>query len=49
MAATKLSSFRQKNSAPYQPIERSGCQMIYTSRRSSEMTKYAANVFLAMQ
>jgi len=33
----------------YQPIERSGCQMIYTSRRSSEMIKYAANVFLAMK
>jgi UDPglucose 6-dehydrogenase len=33
----------------YQPIERAGCQMIYTSRRSSEMIKYAANVFLAMK
>jgi UDPglucose 6-dehydrogenase len=33
----------------YQPIERAGCQMMYTSRRSSEMIKYAANVFLAMK
>ena len=33
----------------YQPMERAGCQMIYTSRRSSEMIKYAANVFLAMK
>jgi UDPglucose 6-dehydrogenase len=33
----------------YQPMERVGCQMIYTSRRSSEMVKYAANVFLAMK
>jgi UDPglucose 6-dehydrogenase len=33
----------------YQPMARAGCQMIYTSRRSSEMIKYAANVFLAMK
>ncbi len=33
----------------YQPIERAGVQMVYTSRRSSEMIKYAANVFLAMK
>jgi UDPglucose 6-dehydrogenase len=33
----------------YQPIERAGCQMISTSRRSSEMIKYAANVFLPMK
>ncbi len=33
----------------YQPIERAGGQMVYTSRRSSEMIKYAANVFLAMK
>ena len=33
----------------YQPIKRAGGQMIYTSRRSSEMIKYAANVFLAMK
>jgi UDPglucose 6-dehydrogenase len=33
----------------YQPIEREGSQVLYTSRRSSEMIKYAANVFLAMK
>jgi UDPglucose 6-dehydrogenase len=33
----------------YQPIERAGGQMVYTSRRTSEMIKYAANVFLAMK
>ncbi len=33
----------------YQPIERAGGQIVYTSRRSSEMIKYAANVFLAMK
>jgi UDPglucose 6-dehydrogenase len=33
----------------YQPIEREGSQILYTSRRSSEMIKYAANVFLAMK
>jgi UDPglucose 6-dehydrogenase len=33
----------------YQPIERAGGRMVYTSRRSSEMIKYAANVFLAMK
>jgi UDPglucose 6-dehydrogenase len=33
----------------YQPIERNGGPIIYTSRRSSEMIKYAANVFLAMK
>jgi UDPglucose 6-dehydrogenase len=33
----------------YQPIARNGGPIIYTSRRSSEMIKYAANVFLAMK
>jgi UDPglucose 6-dehydrogenase len=33
----------------YQPIERVGGQMVYTSWRSSEMIKYAANVFLALK
>ena len=33
----------------YRPIERNGGQIVYTSRRSSEMIKYAANVFLAMK
>ena len=33
----------------YQPIGRTGGQIVYTSRRSSEMIKYAANVFLAMK
>jgi UDPglucose 6-dehydrogenase len=33
----------------YRPIERNGGPMVYTSRRSSEMIKYAANVFLAMK
>jgi len=33
----------------YQPIERNGGRIVYTSRRSSEMIKYAANVFLAMK
>ncbi len=33
----------------YQPIERVGGPIVYTSRRSSEMIKYAANVFLAMK
>jgi UDPglucose 6-dehydrogenase len=33
----------------YQPIKRVGGQIVYTSRRSSEMIKYAANVFLAMK
>jgi UDPglucose 6-dehydrogenase len=33
----------------YQPIERAGGRMVYTSRRSSDMIKYAANVFLAMK
>ena len=33
----------------YQPIKRAGGQIVYTSRRSSEMIKYAANVFLAMK
>ena len=33
----------------YQPIERPGGPIVYTSRRSSEMIKYAANVFLAMK
>ena len=30
-------------------IERNGGRIVYTSRRSSEMIKYAANVFLAMK
>jgi UDPglucose 6-dehydrogenase len=33
----------------YRPIERNGGRIVYTSRRSSEMIKYAANVFLAMK
>jgi UDPglucose 6-dehydrogenase len=33
----------------YQPIKREGRQILYTSRRSSEMIKYAANVYLAMK
>ena len=33
----------------YRPIKRAGGQIVYTSRRSSEMIKYAANVFLAMK
>ncbi len=33
----------------YQPIARNGGPIVYTSRRSSEMIKYAANVFLAMK
>jgi len=33
----------------YRPIQRAGRQIVYTSRRSSEMIKYAANVFLAMK
>src|SRR4029077_3041121 len=31
----------------YRPIERNGGRIVYTSRRSSEMIKYAANVCLA--
>jgi len=33
----------------YRPIERNGGPIVYTSRRSAEMIKYAANVFLAMK
>jgi UDPglucose 6-dehydrogenase len=33
----------------YRPIERNGGPVVYTSRRSSEMIKYAAKVFLAMK
>ncbi len=33
----------------YQPISRAGAPIVYTSRRSAEMIKYAANVFLAMK
>jgi UDPglucose 6-dehydrogenase len=33
----------------YRPISRTGGPIVYTSRRSSEMIKYAANVFLAMK
>jgi UDPglucose 6-dehydrogenase len=33
----------------YQPIKRAGGRVVYTSRRSSEMIKYAANVFLALK
>src|SRR5271166_1658597 len=33
----------------YRPIQRSAGPILYTSRRSSELIKYAANVFLAMK
>ncbi len=33
----------------YHPIARVGSPIVYTSRRSAEMIKYAANVFLAMK
>lgn len=33
----------------YRPIKREGRAIVWTSRRSSEMIKYAANVFLAMK
>ena len=33
----------------YRPIRRAGRPIIHTSRRSAEMIKYAANVFLAMK
>jgi UDPglucose 6-dehydrogenase len=33
----------------YRPIKRAGRPILYTSRRSAEMIKYAANVFLAMK
>jgi UDPglucose 6-dehydrogenase len=33
----------------YRPIRRAGRPIVYTSRRSAEMIKYAANVFLAMK
>ena len=33
----------------YQPIEHNDGPIVYTSRRSSEMIKYASNVFLAMK
>ncbi len=33
----------------YEPIERGAGPIVYTSRRSAEMIKYAANVFLAMK
>ena len=40
---------RRGHARIYRPIERSGGPIVYTSRRSSEMIKYAANVFLAMK
>src|SRR5277367_5310867 len=40
---------RQVMGEIYRPIERNGGRIVYTSRRSSEMIKYAANVFLAMK
>ncbi len=33
----------------YRPLERNAGPIVYTSRRSAEMIKYAANVFLAMK
>jgi UDPglucose 6-dehydrogenase len=33
----------------YRPLERNGSPIVYTSRRSAELIKYAANVFLAMK
>ena len=33
----------------YRPIKRAGGPVVWTSRRSSEMIKYAANVFLALK
>ena len=33
----------------YRPIQRSAGPILYTARRSAEMIKYAANVFLAMK
>ena len=33
----------------YRPLERNAGPSVYTSRRSAEMIKYAANVFLAMK
>jgi len=35
--------------AIYRPIERNAGPILYTTRRSAEMIKYAANVFLAMK
>ena len=33
----------------YRPLERNGSPIVYTSRRTAELIKYAANVFLAMK
>ncbi len=33
----------------YEPLERNGSPIVYTTRRTSELIKYAANVFLAMK
>jgi UDPglucose 6-dehydrogenase len=33
----------------YQPLERNGSPIVYTTRRTAELVKYAANVFLAMK
>jgi UDPglucose 6-dehydrogenase len=33
----------------YQPLERNGSPIVYTTRRTAELIKYAANVFLAMK
>ena len=35
--------------AIYAPLERNGSPIVYTSRRTAELIKYAANVFLAMK
>ena len=33
----------------YRPLERNGSPIVYTSRRTAELIKYAANVYLAMK
>ena len=33
----------------YRPLERNGSPIVYTTRRTAELIKYAANVFLAMK
>jgi len=33
----------------YRPLERNGSPIVYTTRRTAELVKYAANVFLAMK
>jgi len=40
---------RQVMREVYRPIKRAGRPILYTTRRSAEMIKYAANVFLAMK